>query len=165
MDFARSSREAGTVINDWVCRATEKHIPAICPPDGPASSTRLFITGAIWFQAAWKSQFGEQKTREQEFRTLSGRKVSVRFMRAFDSYRYAEDAETTFLQLPYTGDRYAMLFALPKGDRSPVGVVEGLMASWSVAQMPLASISNWSTLVFPGSRSGSGLIWRGRCVR
>ena len=49
-------------------------------------------------------------------------------MRAFDSYLYAEDAETTFLHLPYTGGRYAMLLALPRVDRSPMGVLEGLMA-------------------------------------
>ena len=38
VDFARAPREAGKVINDWVCRATEKHITTICPPDGPGSA-------------------------------------------------------------------------------------------------------------------------------
>ena len=71
--------------------------------------------------------FIERKTKHQEFRT-PGRKVSVPFMRAFDSFQYAEDPETTFLQLPYTGGRYAMILALPRADRPPIDVLEGLMA-------------------------------------
>jgi serine protease inhibitor len=127
LDFARSPREAGRLINEWVSRATQKHITALCSAGGPDPSTQLLLTSAIFFQGAWMCPFIERKTKEHEFRTPR-RKVSVPFMRAFDSFQYAEDSETTFLQLPYTGSRYAMVLALPGVDRPPVGALEGLMA-------------------------------------
>jgi len=81
LDFAGNPEAARGVINDWVNEQTEGRIRDLLPPGAIDTLTRLVLTNAIYFNAAWDRPFDPKATRDGAFYLLDGSQVTVPMMR------------------------------------------------------------------------------------
>ena len=113
MSFANSQAVVGRV-NGWCAEKTRGKIPSIISEVNPDAI--LFALNAIYFKGSWSDAFNKNYTREQDFRTASGKTVQVQMMHKQDEFSYGENETFQRLALPYGNCRYAMEVFLPKGD-------------------------------------------------
>ena len=90
LDFINKTEESRVTINDWVSEQTEGRIEDLIPPGVITALTRLVLTNAIYFNAAWEYPFEEDATYNGSFYLLDGSEVTVPMMRQTESFRYAE---------------------------------------------------------------------------
>ncbi len=114
LDFATAPEESRVAINDWVSEQTEGKIEDLIPQGLISSLTRLVLTNAIYFNAAWADPFEEESTEEGAFRLLDGSEVSVPMMRQTESFGYAEGGDYQAIELPYDGHELSMVIVLPE---------------------------------------------------
>ena len=114
LDFAGSPEESRVAINDWVNEQTEGKIEDLIPQGGIDALTRLVLTNAIYFNAAWANPFEEAATREEAFTLLDGREVSVPMMRQSESLGYAAGEGYQAVELPYDGREMSMVIVVPE---------------------------------------------------
>jgi serpin B len=117
LDFALASEEARVTINDWVSDQTEGRIEDLIPQGVIDRLTRLVLTNAIYFNAAWLYPFQEQWTQDGTFHLLDGGEVTVPMMPQTESFRYAEGEEYQAVELPYDGRELSMVILLPRDGR------------------------------------------------
>ncbi len=118
LDFASAPEPSRSTINAWVAARTKDKIKDLLPPGAVSETTRLVLTNAVYFYGRWLRTFDRAATHEQDFTTGSGRVVRVPMMSLDVSDHlklpYAEEAgQYQALELPYTGQRLAMLVLLP----------------------------------------------------
>ncbi len=113
LDFAEAPEPSRVTINQWVEEQTENRIKDLIPGGAIDAATRLVLTNAIYFNAAWLHPFDQNATANDAFTLLDGRKVTVPMMRQTESFRYASGADYTAVELPYEGRKLAMLIILP----------------------------------------------------
>ena len=113
VDFEREAEKARVTINDWVADETEGKIRDLIPPGVIDDLTRLVLTNAIYFNAAWLSPFQEPNTEDGPFHTLDGREVQVPMMSQLASFGYAEGEGYQAVELPYDGEALSMVVLLP----------------------------------------------------
>jgi serpin B len=116
VDYVAQPQAAVNTINQWVKRQTASKIKDLLTRDDIDSLTRLILTNAIYFKGNWESQFKPEMTKPASFVTAAAPKVTAPMMRQKGKFRYAEDAGTQILELPYAGRDLAMLLVLPKGN-------------------------------------------------
>jgi len=114
LDFTKESEKSRIIINDWVSEETEGRIKDLLPPGSVDSLTRLVLTNAIYFNAAWQYPFEENATRDGLFHLLEGGEVSVPMMRQKKSLGYAESEGYQAVELPYDGRELSMVILLPQ---------------------------------------------------
>jgi serpin B len=113
-DFQNDPDGARTVINDWVSGQTKEKIQNLLAPGVVTTDTRLILTNAVYFLGSWASPFEESMTRVGAFTLLDGTSISVPMMRAYSKYYpCAEKDGLQLVELPYDGNRLAMLIILP----------------------------------------------------
>jgi len=112
-DFRTSPEAAREAINAWVSQETEGKIEELISEGGLNELTRLVLTNAIYFKAAWKFQFTEQLTEELPFTTLAGEEVTVPMMKQTMQIRYAEGASYQAVEIPYVGNAMSMVVVMP----------------------------------------------------
>jgi serpin B len=117
LDFARSPEESRVVINDWVSQQTEGRIENLIPQGTIGPFTRLVLTNAVYFKAAWAHPFQEQATEKGVFTLLDGSQTVVPMMRLAESLGYAEGEHYQAVELPYSGHKMSMVVILPERDR------------------------------------------------
>jgi serpin B len=76
--------------------------------------TRLVLTNAIYFNAAWMYPFNADATREGAFRLLDGSEVTVPMMAINESFGYTEGDGYQAVGLPYDGNELSMIVLLPQ---------------------------------------------------
>lgn len=113
LDFARDPEAARRVINKWVSDQTKGRIPELIPPDAIDALTRLVLTNAIYFNAAWAEPFEKELTKDGTFHLLDGRKVTVPMMHKTTNLGYAEGEGYQLVEIPYEGHELAMVVLLP----------------------------------------------------
>jgi serpin B len=113
LDFINDPEPSRITINDWVSEQTEERIKDLIPPGGINSLTRLVLTNAIYFNAAWESKFTEEATKDLPFYPLDGESVTVPMMRQTESFGYAEGDDYQAVELPYDGEELSMVILLP----------------------------------------------------
>jgi serpin B len=118
LDFSSDPDSARGTINDWVADQTDQKIQNLMAEGTVTADTRLVLTNAIYFQAAWKTPFDPNNTQKAPFTTASGQVVSTDTMGAEGSYLYASGSDFQALELPYDGDQIAMDVLLPAGSDS-----------------------------------------------
>ena len=114
LDFARETEESRVTINDWVSDQTEARIEDLIPPGVINELTRLVLTNAIYFNAAWLHPFDEGATGDGPFHLLDGNAVTVPMMRQTETFGYAEGDTYQAVELPYDGDELSMVVLLPR---------------------------------------------------
>jgi serpin B len=115
LDFKTDPEGARKTINDWVAEKTRQKIKDLIPSGALSVITRLVLTNAIYFKAAWQQQFEEAQTTPQPFFRSPEDTVSVAMMSMMKArFPYAETPDMQILELPYTGDSLVMLIILPR---------------------------------------------------
>jgi len=114
LDFVNAAEESRVTINDWVSDQTEGRIEDLIPQGVINAATRLVLTNAIYFNAAWLHPFQEQWTHDGEFYLLDGGEVTVPMMSQTQSFGYAEGEGYQAVELPYDGRELSMVILLPR---------------------------------------------------
>ncbi len=117
LDFAGNPEAARGVINDWVNEQTEGRIRDLLPPGAIDTLTRLVLTNAIYFNAAWDRPFDSKATRDGAFYLLDGSQVTVPMMRRTASSGFVVGEGFQAVELPYDGNELAMVILLPDAGR------------------------------------------------
>ena len=114
LDFASAPEESRITINNWVSDQTEGRIEDLIPQGLIDALTRLVLTNAIYFNAAWEYPFNEDVTKDRPFYLLDGSEVSVPMMSQTETFGYAEGDEYQAVELPYDGGELSMVILLPR---------------------------------------------------
>jgi len=114
LDFASTPEESRLIINNWVSDQTEGRIEDLIPQGLIDILTRLVLTNAIYFNAAWQYPFNEAITSDSQFYPLDGGEVTVPMMRQTESFGYTEDDNYQALELLYDGGELSMVILLPR---------------------------------------------------
>ena len=113
LDFKGNPEAARKAINDWVSERTEGRIPDLIPEGVIDFLTRLVLTNAIYFKAAWAEPFDKNLTSDGPFYLLDGSQVLVPMMRQTTKLRYVKGDGFQAVELPYEGGEVAMVILLP----------------------------------------------------
>jgi serpin B len=100
-------------INDWVANQTKDKIKDLIGPKALTPLTRLVLTNAIYFKAAWQEQFNKQATLKEKFHLSADKDVDADMMRNNKRFDYAELDGFKMLSLPYKTGQASMLVLLP----------------------------------------------------
>lgn len=113
VDFVEDAEAARRTINGWVSEQTEGRIEELIPQGALDALTRLVLTNAIYFNAAWASPFEEAATADGDFYLLDGSTVEVPLMFQSERFGYAEGDGYQVVELPYDGGEMSMVILLP----------------------------------------------------
>jgi serpin B len=125
LDFANETEKSRLAINDWVSDQTEERIEDLIPEGVISSLTRLVLTNAIYFNAAWEYPFDEDVTADGPFYLLDGGQVIVPMMKQTVSFGYAGGEGYQAVELQYDGEELSMVILLPEAGQFQ-GFEEGL---------------------------------------
>ncbi len=114
LNFVGAPEESRVTINKWVSDQTEGRIEDLIPQGLIDVMTRLVLTNAIYFNAAWQYPFEEDATDDGMFHLLDGDEVTVPMMRQTESFGYVEGDGYQAIELPYDGRELSMVILLPK---------------------------------------------------
>ncbi len=114
LDFIKAPEESRITINNWVSEQTEGRIEDLIPQGLIDTWTRLVLTNAIYFNAAWQYPFKEEMTEDGPFYLLDGGEVTVPMMKQTESFGYAEGDGYQAVELPYDGRELSMVILLPQ---------------------------------------------------
>jgi serpin B len=113
LDFVNAPEDSRVTINDWVSDQTEGKIEDLIPQGVIDAMTRLILTNAIYFNAAWLNPFSKDMTHDGTFYLLDGGEVTVPMMSQTESFGYAEGKGYQAVELPYDGSELSMVILLP----------------------------------------------------
>jgi len=113
LDFAADPDGARGIINGWVEDRTDGKIQDLLAPETITPDTRLVLTNAITFSAAWDAPFDPAATTSAAFASPSGL-VTVPTLHQSAEYGYGAGADFTAVELPYDGDQLAMDLIRPE---------------------------------------------------
>jgi serpin B len=125
LDFASDPEQARLTINAWASDETEGRIEDLVPPDAIDPLTRLVLTNAIYFNAAWNQPFSPEATANGPFHLLDGDQTTVSMMRQSEHFDYAAGDGYQAIQLPYDGYQTSMVILLPA--QGEFGAFEGML--------------------------------------
>jgi len=114
LDFINETEKSRLTINEWVSDRTEDRIKDLIPQGAIDALTRLVLTNAIYFNAAWTYPFDEDVTANGPFYLLDGGQVTVPMMRLTESFGYTEGEGYQAVELLYDGDELSMVIMLPE---------------------------------------------------
>ncbi|HUV95275.1 MAG TPA: serpin family protein [Anaerolineae bacterium] len=114
LDFVKAPEKSRVTINDWVGEQTEGKIEDLIPQGVIDPLTRLVLTNAIYFNAAWHYPFREERTADGTFHLLDGGEVIVPMMTQTAPFGYAEGEGYQAVELPYDGRELSMVILLPE---------------------------------------------------
>jgi serpin B len=113
LDFANAPEASRVTINDWVSEETEGKIENLIPQGTIDPLTRLVLTNAIYFNAAWANPFQEEATQDGAFTLLDGSQSTVPMMHQTEAFAYAKAKGYQAVELPYDGHEMSMVILLP----------------------------------------------------
>ncbi|MFC1988972.1 serpin family protein [Chloroflexota bacterium] len=113
LDFIKEPEQSRITINDWVSDETEGRIEDLIPQGTIDALTRLILTNAIYFNAAWQYPFNKETTSDDAFHLLDGAEISIPMMKQTESYGYAEGNNYQAVELSYDGNELSMVILLP----------------------------------------------------
>jgi serpin B len=114
MDFVTQAEPSRVSINDWVEQKTEDRIKDLLAQGTITADTRAVLVNAIYFNAAWATQFKPEATRTGTFNNLAGTTASVPLMFAPTlSAKGATVNGVEVVSLPYDGNQLSMVVLMP----------------------------------------------------
>jgi serpin B len=114
LDFITETEASRLTINQWVSDQTEGRIKDLIPQGAIDALTRLVLTNAIYFNAAWENTFDEGMTADGPFYLLDGGQISVPMMKQTEWFGYTEGEGYQAVELPYDGEELSMVILLPE---------------------------------------------------
>jgi len=112
LDFSNEPA-ARKKINVWVSDQTKDKIQDLIGPNAITPDTRLVLTNAIYFKAAWETQFRKEAGRKEKFHVSLNRDVDAEMMKQTHFFGLAELEGFKLLVMPYKGNEASMLVLLP----------------------------------------------------
>ncbi len=119
VDFLGQPEAARKLINEWVSEQTAKRITELIPRKQITRKTMLVLVNAIYLKARWALPFKAQDTQDRRFTRLDGTRVKVPTMWQQASLPVAVTNDYTAVELPYRGDKLAMLVVMPPDGTFP----------------------------------------------
>ena len=113
LDFINETEQSRLTINNWVSDQTEGRIEDLIPQGAIDALTRLVLTNAIYFNAAWEYPFDENMTADGPFYLLDGTQVTLPMMTQTESFAYTFGEGYQALELRYDGGELSMVILLP----------------------------------------------------
>jgi serpin B len=113
LDYEKDPEGCRQVINEWVSEQTEGLIPELLPADSITDLTRLVLTNAIYFNAAWLFRFDKDDTYDDTFYMLDGSTVTVPMMHQKDHFGYTQGNGYQAVELKYDTYNMSMVIILP----------------------------------------------------
>jgi len=113
LDFITETEASRLAINQWVSDQTEGRIEDLIPQGEIDALTRLVLTNAIYFNAAWKYRFNEDMTADGLFYLLDGGQETVPMMKQTELFNYTEGEVYQAVELLYDGSELSMVILLP----------------------------------------------------
>jgi serpin B len=103
------------LINNWVEKETNDKIKDLIKSGVLNHTTRLVLVNAVYFKGDWAKKFKVESTKKGEFHLANGSPVETDMMSMKSLFRIAQvpEVDATALEIPYKGDRLAMIFILP----------------------------------------------------
>ncbi|UCC15883.1 MAG: serpin family protein, partial [Dehalococcoidales bacterium] len=98
---------------DWVSDETEGRIEDLIPQGQLNAATRLVLTNAIYFNAAWQYPFEESQTSDSSFYLLNGQDVTISMMKQTELFGYTNGEGYQAVELQYDGAELSMVILLP----------------------------------------------------
>ncbi len=145
LDFINAPEDARITINNWISDQTEGKIEDLIPQGVIDELTRLVLTNAIYFNAAWASPFYKEQTQDGTFYLLDGSDVTVPMMRQTEALNYAEGDSYQAVEIPYDGNELSMVILLPKAGQFnsfeallDSQVVDGIINGFASKEVALA---------------------------
>jgi serpin B len=114
LDFITETEASRLTINEWVSDQTEGRIEDLIPQGTIDALTRLVLTNAIYFNAAWEYPFDEDITADGPFYLLDGGQVIVPMMKQTESFGYTDGEGYQAVELQYDGGELSMVILLPE---------------------------------------------------
>jgi len=114
LDFINETEQSRLAINQWISDQTEGRIEDLIPQGAIDALTRLVLTNAIYFNAAWEYPFNEDMTADGPFYLLDGGQVSVPMMKQTEAFGYTEGEGYQVVELQYDGNELSMVVLLPE---------------------------------------------------
>ena len=115
VDFADNEKAART-INDWVASKTQNKITDLIQADSLSALTRLLLVNAVYFEAAWETQFDKENTAPGMFSVARSLSKKVQMMSLMDhkiNFADLDQLDCSMVELPYKGNRIVMQVILP----------------------------------------------------
>ena len=117
LDFDTPTELWGVAINEWVADQTRDRIKDLIAPGAITALTRLVLTNAVYFKAAWEEPFDEALTQDGSFHRLDCSQVTVPMMRQNAGCGYAAGNGYRAIELRYEGGELSMVIFLPDAAR------------------------------------------------
>ena len=117
LDFTNETEKSRLAINNWVSEETEGRIKDLIPQGAIDAWTRLVLTNAIYFNAAWEYPFDEDVTADGSFYLLDGGQVTVPMMKQTESFGYTDGEGYQAVELPYDGGELSMVILIPEAGK------------------------------------------------
>lgn len=118
VDFKGDTEKARKTINSWVEDQTNDKIKDLLKPGILTENTRLVLTNAIYFKAAWLRPFDPKNTKPAPFHlaTADKKKLEVPMMHSGREQRTGFLNADTFqaVEIPYEQGELSMIVFLPK---------------------------------------------------
>ncbi len=115
VDFLHAAEAGRKTINDAIAKQTKDKIKDLLPPGAVNVDTRLVLTNAVYFKAAWDKPFRKNLTTPWVFNELNGTVTKdVLLMHQTETLRFFEDDQLKVVELPYKGNALSMLLVLSK---------------------------------------------------
>jgi serpin B len=114
LDFVQAPDPSRLTINDWVANQTENRIKDLLTPEMIDSLTRLVLTNAVYFNAAWETPFDGENTHDGTFTLLDGSWATMKLMGAsFSNIPAMQGTNFVAASLPYADNRLSLLVVVP----------------------------------------------------
>lgn len=133
LDFQKAPELSRAAINRWVGEQTADKIKELLGPGTITAQTRLVLTSALYFLAAWRSPFAASRTRPGPFFT-GGAEVEAPLMTQTATFPHAVIPGGQLLELAYGAGQYVMNIVLPDARDGAAelerAIGRGALAGW-----------------------------------
>ncbi|MGA9653770.1 MAG: serpin family protein [Polyangia bacterium] len=148
LDFVNAPDPSRLTINSWVASQTDDKIQNLLPPNSIDGLTRLVLTDAVYFNAAWETSFDPNNTQDGPFTRLDGSTVTVSFMNAdLPSLPASQGANFVAASLPYADTRLSLVVVVP--DEGQFSQVESSLNATTLASLVAGLTSQPVLLTIP----------------
>jgi serpin B len=114
LDFVHAWDTSRLTINSWVANKTDDRIKDLLAPPDVGPDTKLVLTNAVYFNAAWKVPFDGTNTNDGSFTLLDGSRVTTKFMgKSLSDVPAMKGSNFMAASLPYQDDRLSLLLVVP----------------------------------------------------
>ncbi len=114
VDFVGARAQARKTINDWVAKQTQDKIKDLVPAKALSVDTRLVLTNAIYFKAAWSRIFHDGATQKGKFHLNGKDTVTAPFMHKDEHLPYFANDQFQAVSVPYENGQLNLVVLLPR---------------------------------------------------